>query len=111
MTAGAFNMHAVVAATALSALACAHQPATGPSPPVCSDEKVALRIARDDVRQTERAEGTPVRIDETRTANDDGRAAWRFWLFVGEATSQHWAFLYVRKSDCATNWGPFLYEM
>jgi hypothetical protein len=102
---------AVAAAIFMPPLACAHQEVTRPPPPACSDEKVALRIAQDDVRATERTEGTPVSIDESRTSSDDGRASWRFWLLVGQPTNADKAFLYVRKSDCSTNWGPFFYEM
>jgi hypothetical protein len=105
------KIHGVVAATLLLAFACAHQAATRPPPVACSDETVALRIARDDVRETARAEGTPVTIDESRTSYDAGRASWRFWLLIGTAIKPDKAFLYVRKSDCSIDWGSFLSEM
>ena len=111
MVTPSLKKQAAASTTLLLALACAHEAVTSAPPLACSDEKVALRIARDDVRETGRTEGTPVTIDETRTAYDDGRASWRFWLLVGTATKPDKAFLYVRKADCATNWGPFLYEM
>jgi hypothetical protein len=105
------RMSAVAAAVFMSTPACAHQAATSPAPLACSEEKVALRVARDDARETARLEGTPVTIDESRTISDDARAAWRFWLLVPEATARGRAFIYVRKSDCSAQWEPFLYEM
>jgi hypothetical protein len=105
------RIHALAGVTFLITVACAHQATTTLPPFACADEKVALRIAQGDVRQTGRAEGTAVTIDEERTSYDEGRASWRFWLLVGNQTELHKAFLYVRRTDCSTNWGPFLYEM
>jgi len=105
------KMSGVAAVAFMSTLACAHQAATSPAAPACSEQKFALRVARDDARETARVEGTPVTIDESRTIYDDARAAWRFWLLVPEATARGRAFIYVRKSDCSAQWEPFLYEM
>ena len=96
-------------------IACAHQAGTGSPSPACFDATIALRTARDNVRQTDVPPGTSVSIDESRTSYDDARASWRFWLVLGSATSSPTipgkAFLYVRKSDCSSSWEPFVYEM
>jgi hypothetical protein len=102
---------AIASAAFLWPFACAHRAATVSASPECFDARDALRTARNNVRQTELPQGTSVSIDESRTSYDDDRASWRFWLVVGSATQPGRAFLYVRKSDCSTDWEPFVYQM
>lgn len=62
-------------------------------------------------RSEEPHRGKPEGIDENRTSYDEDRGSWRFWLLLGTATKPDKAFIYVRKSDCSTDWEPFVYSM